>query len=225
MIMTFACIQVSRGCAKAVKGWHQSDSLRHSPERDRDTPWGKAMLLSDTLLRLTAHWCSPNSSKKTSSICWANRGKESRVPYCLLSQQSWPWCAETEGGSLSLRKSPTGNGTSVTQFLASFSPFLNSIYIWQFCWGNMGVTANRGLHLTFVGYSERTFKATNTNDVVEKEGDNGRIQALGWALCVWPWMVSLISTSQSQYCCLPLNQREIVLLWHKTAKQLQRGSK
>lgn len=44
-------------------------------EKDRDTPWGSTLLLSDTLLRFTAHWSNPNSSKKTSSICWANQMK------------------------------------------------------------------------------------------------------------------------------------------------------
>ena len=108
-------------------------------KRDRDTPWGNAVLLSDTLLRFTAHWSSPNSSKVSVGQI---RRKHSHAPYCLLSQQSWPWCKETKGGPHSLRKWPTGNRTSVTQFLASFSAFLNSIYMWHFCGGNVGLMKN-----------------------------------------------------------------------------------
>lgn len=32
MIMTVASYSVSRVSVEAVKGWHQSDSLRHTPE-------------------------------------------------------------------------------------------------------------------------------------------------------------------------------------------------
>lgn len=119
------------GSAEAVEGWHCTDSSRHINRRETETKTWAMPCCSVTLswdLQLTD--AALIQAKRPQVSVGQIRWKDDYVPYCLLSQWSWPWCAETERGPHSLRKWPTGNRTSVTQFLASFIAFLNSTYIW-----------------------------------------------------------------------------------------------
>lgn len=97
---------------------------RQTYGRDMETLLGGILcLLSDTLLRFTVHWSSPNSSKKTSSICWANQMKGELGTLLPPEPAELTLMCRDRRRTIQPEERTKRNRTSVTQF---YHPRLNS---------------------------------------------------------------------------------------------------